>query len=268
LTNLYRSCHDGGSPPSVESLQATLILILEAFNDVYIVLDALDECAERKDALKWIKEMTLWRNGKLHLLATSRPEEGIAKQLRPLDPDHIDLKPDLVTRDIERYIDTTLEREEAFERWDDEIKATIKSTLLDKAGGMYAFSNEKKCKSDCCSSPRFRLVFLQINKLQDCHNRDDLEDQLETLPCDLDDVYDRIISGISEINRGNVLKILQWLSFSIRSLRLAEIAQVTCVVPDADQGLLFKPSRAFADPRSVLMICSSFVTEVHGEYLE
>ena len=46
LTKLYHSCHDGGAQPSVESLQATLLPILEAFNDVYIVLDALDECAE------------------------------------------------------------------------------------------------------------------------------------------------------------------------------------------------------------------------------
>ena len=53
LTKLYHSCHDGGSQPSVESLHATLLLILEAFDDVFVILDALDECAERKELLKW-----------------------------------------------------------------------------------------------------------------------------------------------------------------------------------------------------------------------
>src|ERR1700728_4700667 len=85
LAKLYHSCHDGGAQPSVESLQATLLLILEAFNDVYIVLDALDECAEREDVLKWIKQTTVWRKNKLHLLATSRPEEEIARHLQLLE---------------------------------------------------------------------------------------------------------------------------------------------------------------------------------------
>src|SRR6202035_3112178 len=82
LTKLFHSCHDGGSQPTVKSLQDTLILILEAFDDVSIVLDALDECNERKDLLKWITEMICFRKDKLHLLVTSRPEEDIAMHLR------------------------------------------------------------------------------------------------------------------------------------------------------------------------------------------
>jgi hypothetical protein len=138
LTKLYHSCHDGGAQPSVESLQATLLLILEAFNDVYIVLDALDECAERKAVLKWIKQTTSWKRSKLHLLVTSRPEEDIAEHLRSLDPDHVNIKQDLVSRDIERYIDSILYVEGSFEQLGDEIKANIKNTVLGSAEGMYA----------------------------------------------------------------------------------------------------------------------------------
>jgi hypothetical protein len=138
LTKLYHSCHDGDAQPSVESLQATLLLIIEAFNDVYIVLDALDECAERKDVLKWIDQTTSWRKSKLHLLATSRPEEDIAKHLRSLDPDHVNIKQDLVSRDIERYINKILYDEDSFGKWDDEMKTNIKNTVLESASGMYA----------------------------------------------------------------------------------------------------------------------------------
>jgi hypothetical protein len=137
LTELYHSCHGGGSQPSVESLQATLLRIIEAFDDVYIVLDALDECAERKDVLKWIKQMTSWRKSKLHLLATSRPEEDIARDLRLLDPDHVNIKQDLVSRDVERYINSILYDEDSFEQWGDEINADIKNTVLESAEGMY-----------------------------------------------------------------------------------------------------------------------------------
>src|ERR1700728_4343530 len=138
LTKLYHSCHSGRAQPSVESLQATLLLIFEAFDDAYIVLDALDECAERKAVLKWIKQMTSWRKSKLHLLATSRPEEDIAKHLRLLDPDHVNIKQDLVSRDIERYINSILYDEDSFEQWSDEISANIKDTVLESADGMYA----------------------------------------------------------------------------------------------------------------------------------
>src|ERR1700721_667844 len=137
LTKLYHSCHDGGAKPSVESLQTTLLLILEAFNDAYIVLDALDECAERTAVLKWIKQTTGWRKSKLHLLATSRPEEEIAKHLQLLDPDHVNINQDLVSRDIERYINSILYDEDSFEQWSDEINANIKNTVLKSAEGMY-----------------------------------------------------------------------------------------------------------------------------------
>ena len=144
LTKLYHSCHDGGSQPSVESLHATLLLILEAFDNVFVILDALDECAERKELLKWIKEMTFWRKGKLRLLATSRPVEDIAKYLRPLDPGHVCMMEDLIANDIEKYIDSILHHDDAFEHRDDEVKATIKSKILENAGRTYACANLTK----------------------------------------------------------------------------------------------------------------------------
>jgi hypothetical protein len=112
------------------------------------------------------------------------------------------------------------------------------------------------------------LVSLQIEELQDCFNEDELEDQLQGLPHDLYEVYNRIISGLNERHREDVLKILQWLSFSARPLRLAEVAEVVGVVLDADQGLCFKPSRVPPNSRSVLTICSSLVTEIDGEWLK
>jgi hypothetical protein len=39
------------------------------------------------------------------------------------------------------------------------------------------------------------------------------------------------------------------------------------VVPDVE-GLRFESSRIFTDPRSVLMVCSSLVTETDGEWLK
>ena len=109
------------------------------------------------------------------------------------------------------------------------------------------------------------MASLQIKELKNCYNEEELKDQLQGLPRGLDEVYSRIISGLDERHREDALKILQWLSFSARPLKLAEVAQVIGVVADADQGLRFKPSRVSSNSRSVLMICSSLVTETNGE---
>jgi hypothetical protein len=132
-------------------------------------------------------------------------------------------------------------------------------------GGCKPFSNTLNNDNLTAICSRFLLVSLQIEELQDCYNEDELMDQLQGLPHDLDEVYDRIISGLNERHREDALKILQWLSFSARPLKLAEVAQIVGVVPDADQGLRFKPSRVSSNSRSVLMICSSLVTETNGE---
>ena len=127
------------------------------------------------------------------------------------------------------------------------------------------FSNVSNDDNLTVICSRFLLVSLQIKELQGCPSQRDLEDQLEALPHDLDQVYDRIISGIDKKYREDALKILQWLSFSVRPLKLIEVAQVIGVVPDIDQGLRFEPSRIFTNPRSILTICSSLVTETDGE---
>src|SRR6202021_1723698 len=151
----------------------------------------------------------------------------------------------------------------------DSIDGTMKSRQTSRVsywkvqGECSSFSNTPNDVNLTVFYTRFRLVSLQIGELQDCHNEDELEGQLQCLPHDLDEVYDRIISGLKR-HREDALMILQWLSFSARSLTLAEVAQVTCVVPDTDQGLRFEKSRGFSDPRSVLMICSSLVTEIDG----
>jgi ankyrin repeat domain-containing protein 50 len=138
LTKLYQSCYNDKSQPSMKSLQSTLLSSLDKFCTAYIVIDSLDECAEMKDLLEWIKGMTSGRNGKLHLLVTSRPEEEITKSLQILDPNHVCITPELVTPDIENYIDHLIQLVEIFEfdRWDDEFKAVIKSLLLEKGRGM------------------------------------------------------------------------------------------------------------------------------------
>ena len=45
---------------------------------------------------------------------------------------------DLVSHDIERYINSILDGEDSIEQWGDEMKTNIKNTVLKSAEGMYA----------------------------------------------------------------------------------------------------------------------------------
>src|ERR1700730_9783607 len=82
------------------------------------------------------------------------------------------------------------------------INGTMKSRQTSRVsywkaqGECSSFSNIPNDNNLTIFYSRFRLASLQINELQNCHNEDELEDQLQCLPHDLEGVYDRIISGL------------------------------------------------------------------------
>lgn len=133
LKALYHDHGDGRARPSLESLTNALRDIITGFCHVYIVIDSLDECRDRLELVQWIQTLTDWNSDQLHLLFTSRPETDIRKQL------------DSVARivrvtigrqsedDILIYLDEQLRTID----WDEESRQLVRSTLGDRAGGMY-----------------------------------------------------------------------------------------------------------------------------------
>jgi hypothetical protein len=139
LIALFKHCHDGGSEPSMGSLWDVLLAILDSFSNAYIIIDALDECSERGKLLDRIKAVTDLNKRTLHFLVTSRDDEDIATRLRALDPLHFPLQSSPVNCDIEQYIDSNLHKFAG--RLDDQVIATIKEKLMEKAGGMWVHLN-------------------------------------------------------------------------------------------------------------------------------
>lgn len=46
--------------------------VFKSFHGVYIVIDALDECEQGEEVLRWIQELLESKHGRLHLLISSR----------------------------------------------------------------------------------------------------------------------------------------------------------------------------------------------------
>jgi hypothetical protein len=112
---------------------------------------------------------------------------------------------------------------------------------------------------------RFRWVALQLTELEKCSSRYELNKQLAKLPKGLDEIYKRILNSIDEIHRADTRTFLQWLAFCKRPMKIEEIAE-TITAEFSDECPVFNQEKRYADPRDVLLRCSSFVSESEGKY--
>lgn len=110
----------------------------------------------------------------------------------------------------------------------------------------------------CNGTHRFRWVVCQLDALQKCLKVTQLRSALRSLPKTLDDTYSRILLGIDEEYIPDALKILQWMAYSRRPMRLSEVAEVISI--DLESDTRFDPERRLPEPRDILVICSSLLT--------
>lgn len=106
---------------------------------------------------------------------------------------------------------------------------------------------------------------MQIAELRQCSDLDTLEKQLESLPKDLNETYDRILLRVQERDQSAVHNFLQWIAFSYRPLKLEELAEVAAVDWNAESGPKFELKRRYVDNRDILEKCSSLIAESEGE---
>jgi hypothetical protein len=134
-----------GQHPDMKTLEDTLVATIHGFSDVYVVIDALDECpyenGERKKLLASICRIYEKTTENLHLLCTSRREVDIETVMTPLLAISTNTTIDLliykhaVDRDIGFYIDKTFESSD-FVDWTKAVKEDARAILIQKADGM------------------------------------------------------------------------------------------------------------------------------------
>jgi homospermidine synthase len=109
---------------------------MDGLHSVYIVVDSLDECAkfEREKTLQWVCQTVLHTN--LHMVVASRPERDIIDVLKSLDVHNVDLVKESTNHDISMYLEQQVS---LLKKWDAETRDIVKSTLTERAEGMYAF---------------------------------------------------------------------------------------------------------------------------------
>ena len=144
--NDLRPYKERGHRPEREKLMGALASAFEGFSDVFLVVDALDECPtaghELEALLKCLSQILNANHANLHLLCTSRRELAIEKALEPfLTPANTDIDLSLfkykagVDSDISRHVDKVFATE-TYQDWPEDIKMEAREALIQKADGM------------------------------------------------------------------------------------------------------------------------------------
>jgi hypothetical protein len=87
--------------PSIQTLLRVLRHMILEFPQVFILVEALDECTQRPELMEVLATMAEWQLQNLHLLMTSRGDQDIKGFLKDYvgQKDTIDLKSDIVDKD-------------------------------------------------------------------------------------------------------------------------------------------------------------------------
>ncbi|KAL9084482.1 MAG: hypothetical protein Q9165_008055 [Trypethelium subeluteriae] len=251
LNLLFSSSENGHRQPATESLCKVFTNSIEHSDQIWIVLDALDECETRKGGqytslLPWIRSLIKARLDHVHLLVTSRPEHDIEKAFQYLASTDsiIHLESKLVSDDISTYVHARVRDHDGLERWRGrpDIQDEIEKELRERANGM------------------FRWVACQLDVLEGCTDLRMLRKAIASLPETLDETYSRILDLIPPYHKDNMIRILQFLVYSERPLRLEEAVDAIIVEPEHED--MFQPGNRMPQPEEIKLI----VREIRESY--
>lgn len=143
LRSLYYACGRGSSSPASDALVSCLCTALATFDDVFIIIDALDECITGAELMSFPKTAIEWAIPSMHLLVTSRKTAEIDEMLSPIVQAFASLTARDVDPDIQLHVVRMLREEKDFTRWDRKNLIEIEEALISRAAGMYApFPNQ------------------------------------------------------------------------------------------------------------------------------
>ncbi|CAI6334359.1 unnamed protein product [Periconia digitata] len=205
LDHLYANCGEGREQPGSKELIAVLLDMIKSAGESWIILDALDECSLEDGGLFALIGELRDADLNIHLLITGRPEHAIVEAVGVwgCGSKVISLEKARHQHDIDAYIKT---RTKNIVRWKErpDIQTQIENSLSEKAHGM------------------FRWVSCQFDTLEACLDPPAVREALSQLPRTLDDTYDVILRRLHPDHLRYTTRLLQFLTYAERPLRLKE----------------------------------------------
>lgn len=91
--------------------------VFKTFGDIYIVIDAFDECEQSDEVLEWVQELLKTDDGSLHLLFSSRQDLRFRNLLELPPASILDLDEHTFKKDIQLYIREQLASDPRMKKW-------------------------------------------------------------------------------------------------------------------------------------------------------
>ena len=159
LVRLYDSYKTGTTPSRV--LIEYLRRLVERFQDVFIMLDALDESPRdglREHVLDALETMRKWGLQGLHLFVTSRDERDIHESFDPSTNQQVAMQNPGIDKDIADFISGRLDTGRSLQKWR-KYRDKIQETLARRAKGGYVDNDYEVA----AVSKEYRLKLLQLS---------------------------------------------------------------------------------------------------------
>jgi hypothetical protein len=141
LSRFYDCCRN--ATPSDPTLLDCLHQLVQAFEHVYVIIDALDESPRnkcRRAMLQTLVDIWAWSEPGLHLLVSSRDEtdlhDAFHEELHASSDEVVSIENDSVHSDIASYVSSYLKDSREFRRWQ-KYHGQIEKALVERANGVY-----------------------------------------------------------------------------------------------------------------------------------
>ncbi|KAJ4314926.1 hypothetical protein N0V94_006230 [Neodidymelliopsis sp. IMI 364377] len=216
IDSSLRALHDKTKPhtPSEEALEVVLTALLQEAKSSYIIIDALDECAEdeKEQVIEGLKSVTQACMG-LRVLITSRREDDIYELMQSWCQTQLAIDEGCVNADIDIYVRNAIATDRKLMKLPLDTQNEIKKVFRQKSDGM------------------FRWAALQLQAIRNLRilRPAYISTALYKMPQSLDETYERILSAIDDLYFTEARLALEWLVFSISPLSVAELAEACSI---------------------------------------
>ncbi|KAH0537365.1 hypothetical protein FGG08_005844 [Glutinoglossum americanum] len=242
LRKLYTHHINRATHPTVDELSKLLHSEMSRYSQVFILVDALDECSDSdgRRQLLLSKIHALQATNNMNLMATSRPVPKIMQEFQQA----IRLEIRASDGDVQRYLEGQMPRMASCVMRNINLQEIIKSNIIDVVDGM------------------FLLAQLHLDSLTDKTSPKAIKNALKRLPKGsdaLDIAYDEALERINGQQSGFrelAGQVLSWVTYARRPLTVPELQHALAVEP----GELELDEENLSDIEELVSACAGLVT--------
>ncbi|KAL2814424.1 hypothetical protein BJX63DRAFT_442496 [Aspergillus granulosus] len=226
--------------PSVSDLRMALQRVIESYSRVFLVIDALDECAGPVRAELLQEIFHLQKKTGVNLFATSRHNPDI----KHLFKESTSLEIRASSRDLERYLDGRMSRLSACVLRNPDLRHRIRTEVINAAGDMFLLAELHFKSLEGLTRPKLIIKALEkLPKGSEAYNQ----------------AYEETMTRIKMQNQGLqelAVHALAWITCARRPLRTLELQHALAV----EIGVSHLDLDNIPELDEIVSVCAGLVT--------